>query len=244
MIHLRYPQGSREWHLARLYTPTASEAEHLITAKRWEITSGAARIKYAHTLITQRALGFPLEGWLSPAMLHGRDWEPKARARYELEHGVEVEECGFCLTDDGTFGASPDAFVGEDGSLEIKCPENPAVHMGAVLNHDGFKDAHWVQVQSQLYVTGRAWTDLVSYFPANLPMVCLRITPHPEFQEKLGAAIKQFVTDLKNLMALAEARGVVFPEPESGVPAMDYQDGLTEEDVETYLASLREKQKS
>jgi len=237
MIHLKVKQGSQEWQIRRLDIGTASESDKLVTAKKWEPTSSAARMAYILRLVTQRALGIPLDGWLSPAMLHGRDWEPKARTQYELQYGVEVEECGFCLTDDGTFGASPDAFVGEEGLLEIKCPENPAIHMGNLLHPDNFRDAHWLQVQAQLYVTQRKWTDLVSYFQG-LPMVCLRITPHPEFQIKFAAAVKQFTQDLKSEMALAEARGVVFPEPESETSTA-YRDWLSEEDVETYLASLR-----
>lgn len=239
MIHLRHKQGSREWHLDRLDKPTASETDKLITAKKWESTASAARMGYILRLVTQRALGIPLDGWLSPAMLHGRDWEPKARAQYELQNGVEVEECGFCVTDDGTFGASPDAFVGEDGSLEIKCPENPAVHMGYLLHPETFKEAHWLQVQAQLYVTQRKWTDLMSYFQG-LPLVIVRVTPHAEFQAKLDAAIKQFTQDLRSEMAVAEARGVTFPELESET-AKVYPEWLTQTDVDDYLTSLREK---
>lgn len=242
MIHFPCVQGSEEWHRLRMGRPTASEFDRIITAKKWEPTSGAARRSYALKLLTELILDIPLDQFVTPSMLHGKDWEPKARAAYEYQNGVDVEPVGFCSNDEGTAGASPDAFIGKAGSLEIKCPELPQIHVGYLLSPDTLKDEYWVQVQGQLYITGREWTDLISYFHG-MPMVCLRITPHAEFQAKLAASLKQFVQDLSNLVELAKARGVEFPKPDEESTKV-YSDWLTEEDGEAILANLREQELS
>lgn len=233
MVHHSVVQGSEEWLRLRLGRPTASEFSRIITPKKWQVAAG--RIEYAIELVTELALDCPLDGVTTPAMIHGKDWEPKAIRAYEMIEGVDVEPCGFCTTDDGMIGASPDSFVGEDGSLEIKCPEKPEVHMGYLLHPGDFSGDHWVQVQGQLYVTGRKWTDLVSYF-MGLPMARVRITPHEEFQTKLDAALKQFLRELTDLIEAAKAKGVRFRERKVSEPKIPSKDWITEEDVEVILA--------
>lgn len=236
MIHHSVVQGSGEWLRLRLGRPTASEFDRLITAKKWEIAAG--RRSYQVKLLTELILDGPLDGPTTPSMLHGKDWELKARRAYEMLDGVDVEEVGFCTTDDGMVGASPDAFVGENGSLEIKCPERPEIHVANLLDPDGFKQDHWVQTQGQLYVTGRHWTDLVSYFMA-IPMARVRITPHPEFQAKLDAALKQFLREFSDLIELARQRGVVFRERTKSESPLPSQDWLTDADLEMIIAGRK-----
>jgi putative phage-type endonuclease len=236
MIHFPVKQGSQEWHDYRRGHPNASEGENIITSKKWESTSGAARRRYIMRLLAERILGISLDSYVTPAMLHGQDWEPKARARYEAQYGIDVELCGYCMNAERTAGASPDAFVGEDGLLEIKCPELPQNHVGYLLSPDTLQDEYWVQVQFQLYITGRKWTDLISYF-MNMPMVCVRITPHPEFQTKLDKALRLFINDLENYTELARARGVEFAEDHIEAAATQHAEWLTAEDAEEIIAA-------
>lgn len=217
MIHHAVVQGSEEWIRLRLGRPSASEFDRIITAVKWEPTKGETRRKYAVKLLTELILDGPLDGVTTPSMLHGKDWEPKARRAYEMLEGVDVEDCGFCSDDAQTYGASPDAFVGEDGSLEIKSPERPEIHVGYLINPDSLKDEYWVQVQGQLYVTGRKWTDLISYF-MGIPMARVRITPHPEFQAKLDVALRSFLCELSDLVEIATTRGVAFPKDRPAQP--------------------------
>lgn len=235
MKHIPCVQGSEEWHRHRRGLLTASEMPRVITAKRWELATG--RLALQVELVTELALDVSLDQVTTAAMQSGRDWEPKARSAYELRYGVDVESCGFCTTDDGRIGASPDGLVGEDGGLEIKSPFKPEHHMGYLLRPDSFKEEHFVQTQSQLYVTNRKWTDLVSYF-AGLPMVCVRILPHPEFQAKLDAAVKTFLRELSDLVELAKARGVDFPAPSEAMPSSDW---ITESDLDEIIHRQREQ---
>lgn len=248
MIHHAVVQGSEEWLRLRLGIPTASEFERIITPakletkdgviKGWNPTKGETRRKYQVKLVTELILDGPLDGPTTPSMLHGHDWEKKAVRAYEMIDGVDIDECGFCTTDDGLAGASPDAFVGEDGALEIKCPERPEIHVGYLLDLASLRDEHWVQVQGQLYVTGRQWTDLVSYF-MGIPMARVRITPDPEFQPRLDAALKQFLCELTDLITLAKNRGVVFPGRTTTDPPLPSKDWLTDADVDAIIAARR-----
>lgn len=238
MIHHECTQGGEEWKALRLGRPTASSFHRIITAKKWDYAAGA--ISYAVELLTERILGVPLDGAVTPAMLHGTDWESTARAAYEMMTGIDVTPCGFCSTDDGTAGASPDAFVGEDGSLELKCPFKPEIHVGYLLHPKDFVQQYWVQVQGQLFVTGRKWTDLVSYF-RGLPMVCERVIPSGEFQSKLAVALKQFAAASGALEAIALERGVKFAD---AAPVPDHsRDFISEEDEEAVIDGLKREGK-
>jgi YqaJ-like viral recombinase domain len=235
MIHHRVIQGSEDWLRLRMGKPTASEFEKIITPKKWEATKGETRRAYIMHLLAELILDTPLSGVTTAAMQHGHDWEPKARAAYEMMRGVDVDLCGFCTDDAGIVGASPDGFVGEDGSVEIKCPEKPEIHCGYMLAPDTLKEAYFVQTQGQLYVTGRKWTDLVSYF-GGMPMVCERVKPVVEFREKLDAAVKLFVSDLALYIDLAKTRGwIKEPKPERDRAG----EGVTMEDLEMILESRR-----
>jgi hypothetical protein len=243
MIHHQVIQGSEEWQALRCGRPTASEFSRIIQPKKWGLAAG--RRSYQIELLTELALGGPLGQPTTPAMLHGHDFEAKARSAYELVNGVDVEPCGFCTNDAGSAGASPDAFVGKVGLLELKNPMLPQVHMDHVLEPLEFLAEHWVQVQSQLYICDeREWCDLVSYWP--LPeseqrarLVSVRVKRHPEFQKKLDAALTTFLREFEELKELALSRGVRFPD-RTPAAAPDYgSDGVTMADVEEILSQRR-----
>ena len=90
--------------------------------------------------------------------------EPEARNAYRETVFEEVNEVGFIphpsILD---AGASPDGLVGDDGLVEIKCPESHT-HIGYVL--DGQVPEKYIpQMQWQMACTGRQWCDFVSYDP-------------------------------------------------------------------------------
>ncbi|HLS34240.1 MAG TPA: YqaJ viral recombinase family protein, partial [Brevibacterium sp.] len=114
-------QGSPEWLAARLGLPTCSQADRILTPARLRPASGA--VTYRLQLLAEWVLGYPIEWSGSSAyMERGTELEAEARAAYEVEMGVDVEEVGLVLAPGGAFAGSPDGLVGEDGGLEIKCP--------------------------------------------------------------------------------------------------------------------------
>jgi hypothetical protein len=97
-------------------------------------------------------------------MQHGLDTEPEARAAYEFRTDTEVEPCGFILHPTiAMTGASPDGLVGENGLIEIKCP-NTATHLETLLTGN-IAGKYDTQISWQLACTGRQWCDYISYDP-------------------------------------------------------------------------------
>lgn len=109
------------------------------------------------------------------AMEHGNEFEPVAREWYEETYGVEVVECNLCVPKwDRRIGSSPDGLVGDDGCIEIKCPDGKMY--AQLLNYwyakpkpDGANHifiSHYLQMQLTMRVLNRKWCDyIVMYYP-------------------------------------------------------------------------------
>lgn len=187
-------QGKPEWHAARCGIPTASCFDMLITTLG---VQSKQRTKYMHKLAGERISGKAEEGYQSAAMARGNEIEEEARRFYEFTTGKGVERVGFCLSECGRFGASPDALVGEDGLLEIKCP-TIAVHVGYLLDNK-LPTEYFQQTQGQLFVTGRKWSDFISYYPGIKPLV-IRVTPDVGFHQELSKELNGFCGELEQVI--------------------------------------------
>jgi hypothetical protein len=183
-------QYSPEFWEIRKGIPTASCFDRILTPKKGELSSQAD--DYAAELIADIAClsppFFTERSGHTEAMRNGINCEPEARRFYEFERGVTVTNGGFCLTDDGRFGASPDGLIGDDGALELKCPllKTQAKYLIGKTLPTEYK----VQVHGQLLVTGRKWVDFLSYSPGLAPLL-IRVTPDA-FTDKLSEALDQF----------------------------------------------------
>lgn len=223
-------QGSAEWMSLRAGRPTASCFDKILTptGKASEQAEG-----YMYDLLAELMLG-PLEAPKFPWMERGNDLEADAVAWYGFQRDVELRVIGFCTTDDGLIGASPDRLVGEEGLLECKCP-SPGVHLSYFLHPArGVDKKYKPQIQGQLYVTGRKWVDIVSYHP-ELPGVIVRVERDEEYIAKLDAGLKMFCQLLAQQRAELEGRGLIRGkrQPESG----DFD--LTDADIDKILAARR-----
>lgn len=155
-------QRTDEWFAARLGKATASRIADIVA--RTKSGYSASRANYSAQLVAERLTGTVAESFSSAAMAWGTEKEPEARAAYEWETDATVTEVSFidhpriAMT-----GASPDGLVGDDGLVEIKCP-NVATHIETLLG--GTVPAKYVtQMQWQMACTGRRWCDFVSYDP-------------------------------------------------------------------------------
>ena len=155
-------QGTPEWFAARLGKVTASRVADVIAKTKTGYS--ASRANYMAELIAERLSGARSEGFTNAAMQWGTDKEPDARAAYCFMRDVDVAEVGFI--DHPTIamtGASPDGLVGDDGMLEIKCP-NTATHLETLLG--GVVPAkYFSQMQWQMACADRQWCDFASYDP-------------------------------------------------------------------------------
>jgi hypothetical protein len=187
-------QYSPEFWAARRGIPTASNAASILTPTG---KLSEAMITYACQLVADlsNATYGQEEDYVSAAMTNGKKLEPEARMWYELEAEADVVECGFCLTDDGRWGCSPDAMVGDDGLIELKVPE---AHTAVRYLVDGILPPKYrPQIHMQLVVTGRAWVDFMSYHPG-IPSMKVRVVPD-EYTIAMRDALENFSELYANL---------------------------------------------
>jgi hypothetical protein len=160
MIICNNEQGSEAWLKDRLGIPTASEFVKVLANGRGGKPS-ATKESYKALLLAERLSHRPANTFTSAAMERGTELEPEARSTYEVISGNQVKQIGFVKLDSGIAGASPDGWIGEDGGLEIKCPETHN-HVATVLAGE-MPDKHKPQVQGNLWICEREWWDFVSY---------------------------------------------------------------------------------
>lgn len=190
-----------EWHQLRCGRggpkqvpayPTASNFSRIIQAVKEQYSSAAT--KYIAELVADTIHYDPkamTEKPMNPAMRHGIETEREARAKYELDTGHDVRQVGFVVSGCGRFGCSPDGLIGEDGLLELKCPQ-PATHVEYLMERV-LPNEYKAQVHGQLLVTGRKWVDFMSY-AAMYPPFVIRVVPDA-FTMKLRRLLERFAAD-------------------------------------------------
>ncbi len=187
-------QGSQEWFDARAGKVTASRVKDVIAKTKSGYS--ASRDNYMTDLVLER-FGVFQEQLDTAPIRWGHEQEPLARAVYEMAESLIVEEVGFI--DHPTIsmaGASPDGLVGDDGLLEIKCP-NTKTHFEYLLA--GVAPAQYIpQMSWQLACTGRKWCDFVSYdsrAPEGLQYFKVRYMPDAGYIEMLENEVKLFLQE-------------------------------------------------
>lgn len=196
---VRLTQNTEEWLRFRAGKLGASAVKDILRGKRGDYL--AAREKRKAIIACERLSGEPYEGFKSPAMEMGHEREDEARAAYFLFTGDMPESTG-CWLHPGIayFEASPDGLVGDDGLVEIKCPE-PHTHYGYIEHPAYLIDQYETQCLAQFAVTRRVWIDLMSYHPAFPPRHRLLVTrlERVEYQEEIDKVedeVQKFLTEV------------------------------------------------
>ena len=195
-------QGSPEWIESRLGIPTASRFKDIMTQPRAKKDRDAGELSgTAETYLCELLAELFVK---KQRVINARalDWgareEPKARADYAFQSPEPVVEVGFIVRNDGLIGCSPDALVGDDGGLEIKCPENPAVHIKTLYSGE-MPAEHVAQVQGNLWITDRQWWDFMSYrhdMPPGQDAVIIRIERDNAYIAELEERANAFIAKL------------------------------------------------
>ena len=189
-------QLSPEWFAERCGKVTASRVADLMarTKSGW----GASRANYMAELIAERLTGQVAESYSNAAMQWGQEHEQQAKDAYSFYFEQEITPAGFVphptIRD---FGASPDGLVGEDGLIEVKCP-NTATHIDT-LTADKVPEKYELQMQSQMACTGRQWVDFVSFdprMPENLRLFCGRVNRDEERIREIEMEVERFLEAL------------------------------------------------
>lgn len=196
-------QGTAEWHVARLGKVTASRIAD-VCAKIKNGEWGASRKNYAAQLICERLTGTPTSSYVSTEMQWGTDHEAEAKSSYEFLTDTTIVNVGFIEHPTMAMtGASPDGYIGEDGGIELKCP-NSATHIETLLG--GSTPGKYVlQCQWQMACKPeQRWVDYCSYDPRLPPSMRLfvqRIKRDNAKIAELESIVGTFLTEIKVTVA-------------------------------------------
>lgn len=198
-------QRSEDWFTIRLGKVTASCISK-VTAKT-KTGWGAERANYRAQLVAERLTGQRGESFTNAAMQWGIDTEEQARIAYAFLEGQKVVEEAFVVHPTiAMSGASPDGLVGNDGLVEIKCP-NTATHIDTLKG--GSIPAKYIgQMNWQMACTGRQWCDFVSFdprMPEDMQMFVKRLHRDDKAIAELESAVTEFLTEVDaDIAALTE----------------------------------------
>jgi putative phage-type endonuclease len=189
-------QGTEEWRLARCGSLGASQLHEALakTKSGW----GASRSNIRSRMVIERLTGIPVDTYETPAMSWGRSTEDDARTAYSFVTGHHVTEVGLYKhpTIIGSH-ASPDGLVGDDGCIEIKCP-NSATHI-ETLKTKQIPHKYLLQMQWQMACADRQWCDFVSFdprMPDHLMLYIARIQRDNDMLAILESEVTAFLAEV------------------------------------------------
>ena len=203
-------QGTQQWKDARLGFVTASRIAAVIAKPTTKgETEARTRGNYRLQLFCERTTGkaadFELDNlW---QIKRGKKLEPDARMEYDLRcmDGV-VKTVGFVEHPTiPNFGCSPDALVGDKGMAQFKCPI-PRVHEEylKLAKKGQIPSEYYKQVQCELAVTGREWSDFVSYcpeWPEPMQLSIVRVPRDESLILQIEAAVVFFNAEIDEMIA-------------------------------------------
>lgn len=178
-------QGSEQWDMIRCGRFTSSEWWKLMECGKRKMTpeelaarpkSGkgskttmvpdpsqmsATGIKYIRAKVWETLTGRPMQSAYAYPMVYGKETEPEAREYFQKKFGLQTDTVGFQVFGDYA-GGSPDALVGEDAGLEIKCPSSDVqIDYLMLTDHYDLKhnhpDHYWQCVSLMLFTNRKTW---------------------------------------------------------------------------------------
>lgn len=193
-------QRSDEWHKLRLGLATASRFSDVMAAK-----TTAARQSYLAELAYERISGKAWETYQSKDMERGTELEPVARLRYMLQTKNMVKEAEFVKHALLPAGASPDGLIGDDGLLEIKIPR---LHNHLFTLQSGKVPSQYIwQIVGQQLMTGRQWTDFVSFtdkLEGRAALAIVRVERDDDMIARLETKLAEFLDEVEELTKFLE----------------------------------------
>lgn len=191
-------QGTDAWHQLRLGRVTASRVADIMAKTKTGVS--ASRQNYLIELALQRVTGTIEPTYTNDAMAWGTATEPQARVAYEVKTGNFVDQIAFVNHPTiEWFGASPDALIGNDGLIEIKCP-NSATHWATIK--DGKPPTKYIiQMQTQMAVTNRQWCDFVSFdprMPERSQLFICRVERDKTMIDEIESEVIKFLSEVES----------------------------------------------
>lgn len=152
------PQRSPQWLHLHAGRVGASRLKDWLAVSKRDGKPLKARSDYERELAFERTFGVSFSRYVTGAMQEGIDNEGYVREQYAAQTGNIVREVGAFYND--YFIASPDGLVGDDGGVEIKWLQDS--NWTEVLVSGKPLDDHMLQIQGNLYASGRKWWDYIA----------------------------------------------------------------------------------
>jgi putative phage-type endonuclease len=209
-------QRTPEWFEARAGRLTGSVAADVLAKGRGS-DEAVGRRDLRLRLAIERLTGQPQEdAFANDATRWGVEHEAEAIAAYEARTGEIAMSVGFVAHNDMLAGCSPDGVIGDfAGLVSIKCPYKTAIHIG-YLRDGRIPPAYLPQTLMELWITGAAWCDFVSYdprLPAGLQTFLYRYERDEaaiaEFARKAEAFLAEVDNEVMALRTLAHLPAVL-----------------------------------
>ena len=189
-------QGTPEWFKQRCGKATASRISDIVAKTKSGYST--SRANYMAQLVVERMTQIVAESYTNAAMEWGIENEPFARAAYEAKTGNMVDKVGSIDNPSVPMSsASPDGLIGNDGCLEIKCP-NTATHIDTILG-EPISKKYYDQMQWQMRCANRDWCDFVSYdprMPSHLQLFIKRVERNILYIAQLEMEVIQFLQEV------------------------------------------------
>lgn len=193
-----FDQGSPSWYAIRRGRPTGSEFGRIITPAKGELAAG--RDTYAAELVAS-LLGWQQGFQGTPDTQRGNALEKEAIRWLQFDRGLAGSDVGFCLSDCGRYGASPDWLVNDNTPVEVKAPDTHTfIKWWQHWRKTGeIPLDHKAQCHGEMFVTGADRMIFMAYPDhPSLPRLVIDVK-RDSFTEKLGECVLKFCDELEAL---------------------------------------------
>lgn len=186
--------------------PTSEAIKRVLAGGQAGVPSDTAH-RYAADIsieqISGQPHGEPPKAWV---LERGHEMEVRARMLYEARTGAFVTESGICISDCGGFAYSSDGLVNDDGLIEIKAPIDSLKIAAMWQRGDVSEYVH--QMQTGMWLTGRAYCDFIMYVPdlasVGKDLFVKRIVRDDTFIDAMVTELVRFqamITDYKTIFS-------------------------------------------
>ena len=148
-------QRSDEWFQAKRGKMSASNADTILA-------NGKGLETYIYSLMAEYYSKGEKVHYTNADIERGILLEPEAKIEFQFYTGLDIKEVGYVEFNEYIL-VSPDGLIGDDGLIEIKCP-NDSIYFKLLLSNN-IKPEYIAQMQMQMYVTDRQYCYFVSYNP-------------------------------------------------------------------------------
>jgi len=202
-------QYTKEWSELRKGMPTASFAHLFITPDgKPKNPDTQERKRYLYKLVAERILQIPMPSSFdgNEHTERGHALEERATQSFFAQSGYKVAPGGFCRTDDGRYGCSPDGLMrNKREALEVKCP---AVWTHMQYMCEGPGDKYKAQVQMQIMIGEFDCVHFWSYHPDFAPVHVVTL-PDERYIARLHEQLDLFYQEIQSKEGYVRRHGNV-----------------------------------